>query len=148
MAKQVEIRGLDELSKRMKDYPVRYAKVVSKTVTAALMVLWEKVFPYPPPPTGRRYRRTGLGVSQTGGKMGQPDIFTVKKLGMSNFIGRFGTMLGYAGRVIGDRSQQSAFFSQYWWRLEQVTGRAYGKIKGLFDIATKELAKFLEGKGL
>ena len=153
MAKQIEVRGLKELAQRFKDYPQKYIKVMAKTMTTALLVLWEKVPGYPPPPSGSKYRRTGtlgrsLGIGMSGGKMGQPDIFTVKKMGGSNFKGTFGTRLGYAKHVIGDRSQQSSFFSQYWWRLEQTTGRAFHKIVSVFNIATDALAKFLEGKGL
>ena len=153
MAKQIEVRGFEELAKRFKAYPMKFAKVMSKTMVTALLVLQEKIPPYPPAPTGSGYRRTGtlgrsLGISITSGRIGQPDIFTVKKMGGGNLSGKIGTRLGYASKVIGDRSQQFSFFAQYWWRLEQVVGKAFPKILSVYNTAMDALAKFLEGKGL
>ena len=153
MSSSIEIRGLKELFARFKGYPKKFAKVVKKTTFAALLVLWENVFPYPPPPSLGGYVRTGnlgksLGTGMSGGKMGQPDILKVTKLGNAGFVGKFGSRLGYAPKVIGDIGQQDSFFAQYWWRLEQVIAPSMEKIMKLYDIAAQELAKFLDGKGL
>lgn len=151
--KFIEVSGLKELLSRFKAYPQKFAKVIKLTTSTVLLVLWENVKPYPPPPEGSTYRRTGqlgrsLGVGMSGGKMGQPDIFKVVKLGMAGFMGKFGSSLGYAPKVIGDEGQQDPFFAQYWWRLEQLIAPSLEKITSLFQTAAEELAKFLEGKGL
>ncbi len=153
MAKFIQVSGLKELLKRFKAYPIRYAKVIKLTTSTALFVLWENVKPYPAPPTGSTYRRTGqlgrsLGVGMSGGKMGQPDIFKVTKLGATGFVGKFGSNLNYAPKVIGSPGQQDPFFAQYWWRLVDLAETSLEKITGLYQTAADELAKFLEGKGL
>lgn len=151
MAKEVEVRGLKELEQQFVKYPLEYNKVMIKTTVGSMLVLQQNVPPYPPKPAGSKYRRTGtlgrsLGVSMGGGRAGKPSVFKVRQIGGTrmNIIGRMGTNLRYAGDVIGDRSQQKHPFSAYWWRLEQVIGPSFNKINRLFNIATDELAKFLE----
>lgn len=154
MTKVIEYKGFDELERRFSAYPMEYYQVMVKTVGASLLTLQENIPPYPPKPTNSNYRRTGtlgrsLGVAETGGRIGMPQIYSVKRAGSGMGItGRLGTRLHYASRVIGARGQQSAFFAQYWWQLEQTIGKAYGKILGLFKTAASSLASFLEGKGI
>lgn len=149
----IEVRGLDEIHKRMQRFPKEYEQATNKTMEAALYAVQGEVPPYPPQPTGTRYRRTGmlgrsLGVSFSGGRLGRSEIWQIRKLGGGYNEGRFGTSLNYAQYVIGDRGQQSGFMSQYWWRLEQVPGKAFNKVKELFEGMARALAQFLEGKGL
>jgi len=153
--KQIEVHGLDELNIRMQQYPLEYAKTMSHTTVTAMLVLQEQLgtseFRYPPQPSGATYERTGtlgrsLGISESGAQLGTPSIFKVQKVGGHNFMGKFGTNLKYALRVIGARGQQSDFFSQYWWRLEQIIGPAYKKIVEVYNAAAAEMAKWLEGK--
>src|SRR5689334_23309717 len=106
MTSPIEVRGLDELIKRMKAYPDQLTKSVRVTMQAVLLAVWEAVPPYPPPPEGSTYDRTGtlgrtLGSGFEGGQSGQPDVFTIKELG-SAWEAHFGTNLDYAPYVIGD----------------------------------------------
>jgi len=149
MTKVIETRGLEELQQRFKMYPVRWAQTMSTTMAAVLLTLQEKTPGYPPPPSSSNYRRTGtlgrtLGVSEGGGRIGQPTIFKIRKYGGGNFEGRYGTNLNYAPYVIGSRGTQSSFFGAYWWQLDSVIGIAYQKIKSLFNTAAQELAAFLD----
>lgn len=151
MTKQIEVHGLDEIRQRMEMYPVKYTEEVARAVATSMLVLQENIPPYPPQPSDSTYERTGtlgrsIGITQQGGRVGQPSIFKIRRVGGMDFEGRFGTNLKYAPRVIGDRSQQSSFFSQYWWRLEQVIGPSYRKINEIFGKLTANLAKFLAGK--
>lgn len=146
----IEIRGLDELRLRYRMFPRQVDIALNRATEASLYAFQENVPPYPPQPSGSRYIRTGwlgrsLGVGVYGGRMGRSEIWQVRKVG-GGFEGKFGTALKYAPYVIGNRGQQSGFMSQYWWRLEQVPGKAYNKIKQIFEGVTNTLAKLLDGK--
>ena len=152
MAKDIEVNGLDELVARFDAYPAVYEAEETKVVVTSMLILQENVPPYPPKPMNSRYRRTGtlgrsIGIMEGGGRLGFPSIFKVTKIGPHR-EGHFGTNLNYAPDVIGDKSQQDPFFAAYWWRLEQVIGPSYNKIKEAFNVFTGRLAKYLEGKGL
>jgi hypothetical protein len=152
MTKAVEVRGLTELQKQFTAYPLAYNKVMLVTMASGLLVLLENVPPYPPKPEGSTYDRKGtlgrsIGSSMSGGHSGDPDIFTVKKIGIGH-EGKVGSQLKYAERVIGDKGKQQPPFTAYWWRLEQVIGPSFNKILGLFQKAADKLAAFLEGKNV
>lgn len=159
MTKEVQVHGLDEIRSRMQAYPVVYARQVSKFIVTGMLVFHENVPAYPPKPQTSSYVRKGnlgrsLGiVSRDGqgsgaGGYGQASIFRIKRLGGLNFEGHFGTNTKYAPRVIGDRTQQTHPFNQYWWRLEQVIGPSWKKINQAANKLTDKLAKFLDGKGM
>lgn len=145
----IEVKGLKELLARMQKYPVESAKAQALTMSAALITLWENVPPYPPAPPSSAYDRTGtlgktLGVGESGGVSGNPDIYTVKPLG-GGFEGRFGTKLSYAEYVIGDDTQ-AAVHQGRWWTMQVVANKASEKIVRLFNTLAEKLARFLDGK--
>lgn len=145
MADVIEVRGLDELIKRMSRYPDKLNQVEAKGMDATLAVLHESVPPYPPPPPDSTYRRTGtlgrsLGASVSGGKAGTPSIYETKKLG-SGYEGRFGTNLGYAEYVIG---QLQAAWNKHWWQLREVAEKAKTKIVAIWNGIARQLAEFLD----
>lgn len=147
----VEVTGLHELQERMAAFPVELAKASAVTMAGALLTLHENVPPYPDPPEDSTYIRTGtlgrsLGASIGGGSSGEPDIFTIKKIG-SGFEGKFGSHLNYAQYVIGDDTQ-AAVHSGRWWNMRFIANRASLKIERLFAQLGEKLAAFLEGKGL
>lgn len=143
------IRGLKELRARMARYPEKLSAALKVTLDAAMLTLWEKVPPYPAPPEGSTYVRTGtlgrsLGSGQDGGKGGaEPDIFDVKKFG-GKWEGHFGTNLDYAPYVIGDDTQAGQ--NSHWWIIGAVAERAVEKIDRLFASLEDKLAAFLDGK--
>ena len=152
MANSIEIRGLDELIRRMQQFPERLEASMRETMQAALLTLWENVPPYPAPPAGSSYDRTGtlgrtLGSGEGGGTGGgQPDVYEVREMG-SGFEGQFGTNLDYAPYVIGDEEQNPYHTVNGWWRMSFIKNRAQEKIEGLFNTMGEKIAEFLEGKG-
>lgn len=145
----ITIRGLDEVIQRMEQYPDELHKGMEAAMDATMLVLWENVPPYPPPPDNSSYRRTGtlgrtLGSSMSGGKSGgEPDIYEVRPIG-SGFEGRFGTRLEYAPYVIGDDTQ--AWMHYQWWTISTVAIRATAKITKLWQLLGEKMARFLDGK--
>ena len=151
MARIVEIRGLEELRTRFKEYPKELDAIMQTVTQAQLLTLPENVPPYPPKPQSSTYSRTGtlakrLGSTMGGGASGgQADIFqTIKGAGF--YEARFGTNLFYAGPVIGN--PQASFFAQYWWKFDEIIGFAFQKILQITEDAAKQMANFLKGKGL
>lgn len=145
----VEIRGMSELIARMRAFPGKLDAVLRDGVQATLLILWEKTPPYPAPPDGSKYVRTGtlgrtLGSDFGGGRSsGQPEIFGVKRIGQGSFEGRFGTNLEYAEYVIGDGTQ-AAQHQGRWWTLSSIAERAKDKIGDLWNGIAHKLAAFLD----
>lgn len=139
-----------DLFQRMQRYPQQLDTAASTTMQAALLHLQGSVPPYPAPPANSRYRRTGtlgrtLGVSQTGGVLGQPDIRLVRKLGSSGYEGAFGSNLNYAPDVIGEGTQKP-FFATYWWTMKTVAENATAGIVRLYQVMADRMAAFLDGR--
>ena len=153
MPQQIEVKGLDELIKRMTAYPLELAKIVYESMGGSLYTLNENVPPYPKKAPGSRYDRTGtlgksLGVAgdgQGGGAKGKPSIFTIKPLGGGNAEGAFGTNLNYAPLVIGEGTQ-AGMHSSNWWTIKTIAERAADKIEKIWQSCGDKLAQFLEGK--
>ena len=150
----IEIIGLTELRDRMARYPEQMDKAMELGFQRALLQVWESVFPYPPQPEGSRYIRKvsgglggSLGIGESGGQQGSPDIYEVKQThGYTE--ARFGSRLGYAQYVIGDRATQQAGHMRHWWTLPQdVFEAASPKIEATFQTIVDKLGKWLEGKG-
>lgn len=150
MSQAVEIKGLKELIDSMRRYPLELAKTTTVAMAASLNTLWENVPPYPRPPEGSKYRRTGtlgrtLGSGQAGGTSGEPDIYTVKQLGAGNVQGVFGTSLDYSSYVIGD-TQQAAVHQGRWWTMKTIAEKSAEKINKIWQSVGDKLAAFLERK--
>lgn len=148
---RLEVYGLEELAKRMEQWPTRFQKSLRSTLEAALLVVWENIPSYPPKPANSTYRRTGtlgrsLGSSFSGGKSGQqPDIYETKDRGARMVEASFGTRLEYAPHVIGE--SQSAY-NRHWWTLTKtVLQRIRQPIQRLFESMADEITRWLDGKG-
>jgi hypothetical protein len=142
----IEIKGLAELIEKMRAYPGRLRQEIEALMPAALTIFWENVPPYPPPPEGSTYRRTGtLGRTLGSGANAQSaDIFEIRSLGSTMIEGRFGTRLKYARYVIGDRDTEQAGHMRHWWTLPQtVVERSTGKITRLFVNMVEDINAWL-----
>lgn len=154
MPTKLEWHGLNELLDRLRNMPSVVNQVMRTTIDAALLVIWENVPSYPPQPATTDYRRTGtlgrsLGTGEGGGRGGTPDIYEVKELGGGLIVGEFGTRLGYAPYVIGDRASEQARHMKHWWTLpNDVVEKAHAKIIEVYGIAMEKLAEYIAGKGL
>ena len=144
---RMEVRGLDELHARFRNFPQKWTKALGKTMQASLLILWGSVPKYPKPPVDSTYRRTGMlgrsmGVAIEGGRVGQPDIYEIRKLGGYQEA-RFGTRLRYAQYVIGER--QAQIHQGRWWTLPKtVVDKAIPKINRAFEKLAVALAKYLD----
>jgi hypothetical protein len=147
MRPSIEVRGLDELHARFRQFPQKWSKALGKTLQASLLILQGSVPKYPRPPADSTYRRTGmlgrsLGSAVGGGKVGRPDIFEVRKMGGFQ-EGRFGSRLKYAPYVVGE--QQAAVHQGRWWTVPKtVVQRAVPKIDRAFVKLAEALAKYLD----
>jgi len=149
MPVNIEITGLEELTRRFRAFPGRLRKAMDITMLAAITTLWENVPPYPAKPTDSTYRRTGtlgktLGVDMSGKKSGEPQIFKVRTMGSGSLEGVFGTNLKYAPFVIGERSQTKAHRANKWWTILTIAKNASAKIVREFNLMADKLAKFLD----
>jgi len=149
---KMQVTGLDELQARFSKFPQAYNRNVKLTLRAALLTLWENVPSYPSPPPGSTYERTGtlgrsLGGGEQGGKgFGEPDIYEIAKQGERFMHGDFGTRLKYAPFVIGDYEQAERM--SYWWTIKDIAIDSKDKIVRLFQQMVRDLARFLDGKGM
>lgn len=140
-----------DLLQRMNAYPRQLDGVMQETAKAALLAVWENVPAYPPQKQGSRYVRTGLlgrsmGVGQSGGQLGQPDIYLVKKVGDGSYEGEFGSNVDYAPQVIGEQSQKAFFKERGWWTTKTIAQRATKKVNQIYEAAANRLAAWLDGK--
>ena len=150
----ITIEGLDQLQIRMRAWPSKFNAIIKKTLDASLLAIWQRVgeLGYPQPPPNSTYKRTGtlgrtLGTSDHGGMSGKPDVYKVKSSGSGMQSASFGTRLKYARYVIGDKSkEQATVHAGRWWTLPDVAEQMTDRIKGLFEIAAKTMARFLDGR--
>ena len=138
-----EIRGMDELLAKMRQFPQKLRQMERVGMNASLLVLKENVPPYPSPPVDSTYRRTGTLGRTLGASSAKPDIYTVKGLGTNHVEGRFGTRLSYAPYIIGD---QQARQNRHWWKLDSILPKAQEKIVKIWDGIMQQMAKFLDSK--
>lgn len=145
---KIVVKGLNQIRSRMQQFPQQYDNIIHKALQDSLLAIWENVLPYPPPPEGSTYKRTGtlgrsMGVSMGGGKSGTPDIYEVS-MGSGRDEAKFGSNLNYAPRVIGDDTQEEPFVT-YWWTVRDVANKAKGKIIEVFQNAADSMARWLDG---
>lgn len=147
----IEVIGLKELQRRMRQFPQEYNKAVKKTLSWSLHKLWSNVPAYPPEPEGSTYDRQGilgksLGSGEGGGRVqGEPEIFQMFEQGGNIDGAEFGTRLGYAPYVIGERQ---AGHMGHWWTMKRLAKKTKPQIIKAFKVMAKTLARFLEGKGM
>lgn len=143
---EIVIQGLDELLARLQTTPMKVRRIMSTSMQATLLKLWESVPSYPPPPANTDYVRTGT-LGRTLGAGGTPAIYEVKEFG--DYVeGDFGTNLEYAPYVVGDYDTQQASHMRHWWTLPQdVLNRAMDGIEAIWSAVAEEIADYIAGKG-
>jgi hypothetical protein len=132
----IEIEGLDEAIQKYQGASKKLERAMRQTMNNSLLVLHENVPPYPSPPEGSTYRRTGtlgrtLGSGPGGGVAGKPDIYQVTG-SMNNIQGAFGTRLNYAPYVISD-DKQARMHKGRWFTMSTIADRARAKITKLWN---------------
>ena len=144
----VDLTDLSKPVKRVKKIPRWYKQVTRIIIDASLVIVWSEVPPYPSPPSGSGYTRTGtlgrsLGVSEQGGVAGKPDVFGTRRSGR-RIVGRFGSRLNYAPFVIGQ--QQAGVHQSRWWTIMEVRDTAEPRVVGAAQSALVSLGKAILGK--
>lgn len=146
---KVETHGLKEVVNKLQYFPKKLKALQKTGMDASMLVLWENVPPYPPPPGTSTYRRTGtlgrsLGSSEGGGNAGgQPQIYQVKGLGSNTVEGRFGTKVSYAEYVIGENQ---AGHMGHWWKLSSILEKASEKIVAVWQEIVQTAVDWLNSR--
>ena len=149
MPVRIVIEGLEPIRARFAQFPRQYKAAERTALQTSLLKIWEKVPAYP---SVRKnwYIRTGMlgrsvGVSMEGSKMGPPDIYEIKQ-GANMGEATFGTVLGYAPKVIGEKSQEAPHIGR-WWTLDgSVLRAARPEIEKLWQKMADKLANWLDGR--
>jgi len=141
---KITTEGLDQAVNKLKTMPAKLDAGMNRTMTASLNVLWENVPPYPAPPEGSAYVRTGtlgrtLGSGPGGGKGATPTVYSVTGSGMS-IQGTFGTNLDYAKYVI-DPDRQAYMHKGRWWTMKTIRDKAVNKINQLWEAFVRAVIK-------
>ena len=149
MPTEITETGLSEIIAKMQAFPEKLKEGLKTTMQDALLILWQNVPKYPPPPDNSTYTRTGtlgrsLGSSEAGGQSGNPDIYTVKELGSARFEAHFGTNLDYAPYVIGDDTQ--AHQNSHWWVMGDIAKKAHDRVISLFQMLGATMARWLDNQ--
>lgn len=151
MSNIVTVTGLQELIKRMKRFPAQMMRIGNVAMRASLNILWSNVPPYPQKRNPEsKYKRTGtlgrtLGSDEGGGKLGEPDIFTVHRLSSNYLEGKFGTRLDHAEHVIGEGTQ-AEIHRGWWWTMKTIFEASRARIFSTWQAVADELARFLDGR--
>ena len=145
MSVTIKVEGLDVILKRFTKYQSVANRELRTTMKESLNVIQEKVPPYPSRPPTSKYVRTGT-LGRSLGSGGEPDIKRI--IGSSTMLtGEFGTRLKYAPYVVGEN--QAWMHKGRWWRLPvEVLNRAVPKITELWNATARNLAAYLNGKGM
>lgn len=138
-----EIIGLDRTLahlERIGEIPA----AMGGTMKEAVLYVHSQVPPYPAPPVGSTYRRTGtLGRTVTTMQGSEPSALSrveVSALG-GNVVGIIGTRLDYGPEVISE-GEQIRVHAGRWWTLQGTIKNAWG---GIVDIFRKMVHGKVEG---
>jgi hypothetical protein len=142
----IEISGIDEIIKKFNAAPEKFKTMALDGMSDSLDVIHEAVQPYPAPPSGSKYVRTGrlgasMGSSMGGGVSGAPNIETIK-IGSNYIEGKFGSSLSYAEYVIGDGTQAEVHQGR-WWTVATLAGRAASKVISIWQRLTDRWAEWI-----
>ena len=140
-----------DLLQRMERYPRQLDGVMQEAAKASLLVIQENVPAYPHQKPDSQYTRTGylgrsMGAGQSGGAIGQPDIYVVKKVGEASYEGEFGSRADYAPQVIGEQSQKAFFKERGWWTTKTIAQKATEKVNKVYQMAAEKMVAWLDGK--
>jgi len=144
MTTEIEVRITPpDLIQRMHRYPQQLNQEMERTIKQALAHTQGSVPPYPAPPPGSSYVRTGT-LGRTIGLGGRADIYETRRVG-AGYEARLGTRLDYAPYVIGPETQAAPHRGR-WWTMRTVLEKAMPGIERLYEAAANRMVAFLEGR--
>ena len=116
---KIQIEGLDRVVNNLQKFQAGLPGFFNDTMQKTILYVQGKLPPYPPPPTGSTYRRTGtLGRSITSLFGQHPDALSKIQPFGGGVHGIIGTQLKYAPFVI-DEDRQAGVHRGRWWTLQQ-----------------------------
>lgn len=126
---EVEIRGLSQLVSKLDRMSGTLDDELIRTTTSVVAYVHSTVPPYPPPPAGSGYVRTGT--------LGREISTDVRVLG-SEIVGVIGSPTVYSPYVISDvevdgRGPQAWMHVGRWWTLQGVVEKAKDGIIHLYE---------------
>lgn len=140
----ITIQGLDELRERFGEAHPIVQRELKRSMLRAVLGELQRMPPYPPPPAGSTYKRTGyLGRSLTALVGRAPDAASDVREVAGGVEGQVGTNVVYAGRVIGQ--DQGRAWKGRWWRLEESVLSHKADIEAEFEDAAARIAEQLDG---
>lgn len=137
----VQIVGLEELNGKIKALGDGVGEMLEDATREAAFYVQSQIPPYPPPPPGSRYRRTGtLGRDIT-----SVNAVEVKRLGRE-VVGKLWTDLVYAPWVISEeevagRGPQAWMHQGRWWILQAVARDARDGVVAIYRRAVARLRR-------
>jgi len=134
-----KILGLDKLTAKLKRLTKpQFTRELEKTTRKAVMYVHGKVPPYPAPPMGSTYKRTGT--------LGRSINTKVKTMG-SNVVGLIGSNMSYAPWVISEEEidgvgpQTFTHKTTGWYTLHAVVRKAQDAVNKIFESMVKRLTR-------
>jgi hypothetical protein len=132
----IEIGGLDGLIARIRKAGADLMPTMRRAMSESMFYVHSKVPPYPAPPAGSTYRRTGT--------LGRSIGVEVRSLG-SEVVGVIGTPIVYAPYVISSamtqdgRGPQARVHEGRWWTLQKVVFNAIDEVRRIHRWALRQL---------
>jgi hypothetical protein len=140
----ITIEGLDEIRQRFGNSHPIVQRELKRAMLRAVLGELQRMPPYPPPPAGSTYSRTGyLGRSLTALVGRVADAASEVREAGDDIEGVVGTNVVYAGYVIG-QSQAKAHRGR-WWQLEESVLSHKADIEAEFTDAAARIAEQLDG---
>lgn len=134
-----EIRGLAELQAKITRLARDFPGEILRGMNRAVLYVHGEIPPYPAPPDGSDYRRTGT--------LGRSITTEVRSVG-NEVVGLIGTSVVYAPYVISDepsadgRGPQAWMHAGRWWALQGVVRE---HIDGVITILSDTVRRLLNG---
>lgn len=140
MSVKVQVRS-DQVEVKLGRIKAGIGPESQRAMKRAVLYVHSQTPPYPPPPPGSRYRRTGtLGRTITAmGSASGPALSRVETAG-GTVVGYVGSSVKYAGYVI-DEENQAWMHKGRWWTLQSVVAKSRDGIRRIFDDAISKLTR-------
>jgi hypothetical protein len=135
---EIRLKGFDEFDKKLAGIAGGMHGFLTTTTDRAVKYVHSKVPPYPTPPDGSTYRRTGT--------LGREIGTEVRSVG-SEVVGIIGAATVYAPWVISDqrtedgRGPQARVHEGRWWTLQETVR---GNVQGVVDIYRQAIRKLID----
>lgn len=136
----VQIKGMEKISKDIGVLTNKIPGYLDKTTTRAVLYVHENIPDYPPAPPNSTYRRTMTlfrSVTTMQGK--HPQALSRIEPRFGSVVGIVGTRLSYAPWVIDKSRQTKVHKGHGWWNLQDVVRNLRSGIVNVYREGLKKL---------